>query len=43
MERLAGSGREITMDTIRVKKLKDNAILPAYGSAEAAGGIYMPV
>ena len=25
------------MDTIRVKKLSPNAILPAYGSAEAAG------
>ena len=25
------------MDTIRVKKLKPNAILPTYGSAEAAG------
>ena len=25
------------MDTIRVKKLKSNAILPTYGSAEAAG------
>lgn len=25
------------MDTIRVKKLKDNAILPTYGSVEAAG------
>ena len=25
------------MDAIRVKKLRDNAILPTYGSAEAAG------
>ncbi len=25
------------MDAIRVKKLKENAILPTYGSAEAAG------
>jgi len=25
------------MDAIRVKKLKDNAILPTYGSTEAAG------
>ncbi len=25
------------MDAIRVKKLKDNAILPTYGSSEAAG------
>lgn len=25
------------METIRVKRLKENAILPAYGSAEAAG------
>ena len=25
------------MDAVRVKKLKDNAILPTYGSAEAAG------
>lgn len=25
------------METIRVKKLKENAILPTYGSAEAAG------
>lgn len=25
------------MEPIRVKKLRDNAILPAYGSAEAAG------
>ena len=25
------------MDAIRVKKLKDNAIMPTYGSAEAAG------
>lgn len=25
------------MEAIRVKKLKDNAILPTYGSAEAAG------
>ena len=35
---LAGSrkGNEI-MDAIRVKKLKVNAILPTYGSAEAAG------
>ena len=35
---LAGSrkGNEI-MDAVRVKKLKSNAILPTYGSAEAAG------
>jgi len=31
-----GKGNEM-MDRIRVKKLKDNAILPTYGSAEAAG------
>ena len=28
---------DIQMDTIRVMKLKENAILPTYGSAEAAG------
>ena len=35
---LAGAwkGNEI-METIRVKKLKENAVLPTYGSAEAAG------
>ena len=27
----------MTMETIRVKKLRANAILPTYGSAEAAG------
>ena len=35
---LAGSRKgNIIMDAIRVKKLKPNAILPTYGSAEAAG------
>ena len=35
---LAGSRKGIkVMDKIRVKKLKSNAILPTYGSAEAAG------
>lgn len=35
---LAGSGKGIEiMDTVRVKKLKPNAVLPTYGSAEAAG------
>lgn len=33
---LAGKGNEV-MDTIRVKKLNSKAVLPTYGSAEAAG------
>lgn len=38
MGRLAGSRKGIKiMEAIRVKKLKPNAILPTYGSAEAAG------
>ncbi len=35
---LAGSRKGIkVMDVIRVKKLNDNAMMPTYGSAEAAG------
>ena len=35
---LAGSRKGIEiMDTVRVKKRKPNAVLPTYGSAEAAG------
>lgn len=38
MERLAGEWERIKMiQTIAVKKLKERAILPSYGSAEAAG------
>lgn len=38
MGRLAGSRKgDQIMDQIRVKKLKEKAILPTYGSAEAAG------
>lgn len=38
MGRLAGTGKgDKLMDAIRVKKLKENAILPTYGSVEAAG------
>ncbi len=38
MEGLAGSRKENEiMDPIRVMKLKNNAILPTYGSSEAAG------
>ena len=29
--------RGINMSTIRVKKVRENAKLPSYGSAEAAG------
>ena len=29
--------RNVLMEPVRVKRLKDNAILPTYGSAEAAG------
>ena len=38
MGRLAGKWKGIEiMEAIRVKKLKNNAIMPTYGSAEAAG------
>ena len=38
MGRLAGTGKRYKiMDAICVKKLKENAILPTYGSLEAAG------
>ena len=38
MGRLAGTRKgDQIMDRIRVKKLKEKAILPTYGSAEAAG------
>ena len=38
MGRLAGKWKGIeVMDAIRVKKLKDKAIMPTYGSTEAAG------
>ena len=38
MDRLAGKGRKRKLsNTIRVKKLNPNAILPTYGSGEAAG------
>lgn len=38
MAGLAGAGKGIEkMSTIRVKKLRENAIIPTYGSTEAAG------
>ena len=37
MAGLAGTGKGVSKMSIRVKKLSDKAILPTYGTAEAAG------
>ena len=37
MAGLAGTGKGVSKMSVRVKKLSDKAILPTYGTAEAAG------